>query len=883
MGPLIILVSLYPLTWASYIQQLNPNGNNVCSSTRGPPSWSCCPGWRQQGNECTIAICEAPNSCSPEEICVRPGVCRCPHGFFGANCVTRCPDQFWGPDCRNVCSCHPNGKCDAVSGICSCYRDRWGPSCAKRCRCKHGHCDPDTGHCLCELGWWGSDCSKMCQCHLGHSLCDPITGKCNCSSGYWGKQCNIYCFCNQSSCAQLTGVCECREGWWGTLCERRCVCVHGRCNSSDGQCLCHTGYQGRTCSEPCTAGFYGDKCRKRCGQCKESQPCSPFDGSCQPCQPGWNGSRCDQPCSPGLYGENCAEKCPRCRDGEFCHFVTGVCRACNPGWIGPRCNSPCTSGTFGQSCQSPCPECNYGKCHHITGECICHVGYTGASCNLTCANGSYGVNCSSPCRCLGAPCDPVTGGCHFSKAGVVTAIVMMTLLILLCIFCCCCCGNDKNDPRNRMLDEEDGPLTRMKHHVQGVLANLGSALPCISFGNQKLPKVTVSHHDADVSFNCSFIDSPSAGWDSASFSSFETDEGEPVYCVPTQEGNGLLPPVGGCQELNSRCNYLPADQADLNSEDGLQPLSIPRTSSIVKAKRPSVSFAEGTKFGPELRRGSMPESRIVPTANAQRKRNLSWTLSKLSPIESEPAAGDSPNAVCQPYECTNLPGIYPEAEGPHCHSRPCGERRGTSSTAKKDSQALESRDMTGTPGEPKVTASDQKVATAYVMPREAKRCSKIWGSSGDGVGTVQAMLKRFGNFQRQRSIPKEELRPRVRGENINKIHRKLAALDKNLKPQASSNVAASAYENLPPRVPAMPAHGTQQGQAEGNATLTKKPLLPTTPILQKLVANMAEDTERRLGTMSSPSQRDNPCEQDCENGHEHSEDIPTQHTKQEIQ
>ncbi|XP_067866894.1 scavenger receptor class F member 1 [Heterodontus francisci] len=896
MGPLLLLVSLYPLTWSSHIQELNPNGTNVCPAVRVPPSLSCCPGWRQQGNECPIAICEPPSSCSPEEICVRPGVCRCPHGFFGASCVTRCPEQFWGPDCRNVCVCHPNGKCNAVTGNCTCNQDRWGPNCARRCRCQRGHCDPGTGHCRCETGWWGADCSKMCLCEVGHSLCDPTTGKCNCSSGYWGKRCNIPCFCTRSSCTQHTGVCECREGWWGTRCERRCACVQGKCNPRNGQCVCHAGYQGRTCSEPCTAGLYGEGCRRRCGRCKEAQPCSPVDGACQPCEPGWNGSRCDQPCSPGFHGEHCEEKCPTCRDGEFCNVVTGICHACNPGWSGPRCDSPCVSGTFGIGCHSTCPECYHGKCHHISGDCICDVGYSGTSCNSTCSEGSHGMNCSLSCRCLGAACDHVTGVCHFSKTGVVIAAVMVSLLIVLCTFCCCCCGYDKNDPKSRMLGEGHGPIARMKHHVQGVLANLGSAVPCLSFGNQKLPKVTVSHHDADISFNCSFIDSPSAAWDSVSFSSFETDDEEPVYCVPPQEGCGFLAPAGGFQELSSRCNYFPAEQADLSSEHGLQPLSIPRTSSIVKAKRPSVSFAEGTKFGPEVRRGSMPESRVIPTMNTQRKRKLSCTLSKLTPIRSEPGASDSPPVVCQPYECTNLPGVYPETEA---LPRPCkpsartraGEHRCTSSTTKKASPAREREEMLVTSGDPKVAANDQKVTTVYVMAGEAKRSSKIWGSSADGigVGTVQAMLRRFGSFPKQRSSPKEELRPRSRGENISKVHRKLAALHRNCKHQSPDNMAACAdelkrsKENSLSRFPIIPSSATQQTQAVSNATLTKKPLIPTTPILRKLVANVAEDTENRLDMIPSPAQRDNPPEQDGEDGHQGCEDIPTEEANQEIQ
>lgn len=37
---------------------------------------------------------------------------------------------------------------------------------------------------------------------------------------------------------------------------------------------------------------------------------------------------------------------------------------------------------------------------------------------------------------------------------------------------------------------DDDVVARMKHHVQGVLANLSAMLPCFSLGGYKLPKVT---------------------------------------------------------------------------------------------------------------------------------------------------------------------------------------------------------------------------------------------------------------------------------------------------------------------------------------------------------------------------------------------------------
>lgn len=92
---------------------------------RDPSKHVCCTGWRQQGKECTIrefkhtsfwicdypalisfvftelnatvrvcaAVCEGEQACLKNEICLFPGVCRCPAGFYGAQCKTRTLQQ----------------------------------------------------------------------------------------------------------------------------------------------------------------------------------------------------------------------------------------------------------------------------------------------------------------------------------------------------------------------------------------------------------------------------------------------------------------------------------------------------------------------------------------------------------------------------------------------------------------------------------------------------------------------------------------------------------------------------------------------------------------------------------------------------------------------
>lgn len=312
------------------------------------------------------AVCEGNFTCKENEVCVRPGECRCRHGYFGANCDTseyrraatcprrgspgwpwghfpershrgwgcgcscsavacpagvvprvyrpfggvsseiqrtgrllgrggtvvksscwdwgsplvasggvvpraapgltalpaECPRQFWGPDCKEMCSCHPNGQCEDVTGQCTCNPNRWGPKCENVCLCKHGKCDQKTGKCTCEPNWWGPQCSSSCYCSH-NSQCDQQTGNCLCQPGWWGRGCNNQCSCNNSPCEQFTGRCQCRERTFGPRCDRYCQCYKGKCNQVDGTCTCEPGYRGKYCREPCPAGFYGQGCRRR--------------------------------------------------------------------------------------------------------------------------------------------------------------------------------------------------------------------------------------------------------------------------------------------------------------------------------------------------------------------------------------------------------------------------------------------------------------------------------------------------------------------------------------------------------------------------------------------------------------------------------------------
>ncbi|KAA8594245.1 hypothetical protein FQN60_005079 [Etheostoma spectabile] len=717
-------------------QTLDPDGRNVCHNIRDPSTLVCCTGWRQEGKECTIPVCEGEQACLKDEICVYPGVCRCPPGYYGAHCKTHC---------RQVCQCYPHGHCHPVTGECTCNPNRWGPLCQYPCKCgRHGHCHPVHGNCTCDEGWWMSTCSKPCQCFSGGSVgpgCDQLTGRCQCNRGHWGLKCTITCNCYLSPCSQRTGVCECESGWWGPSCDRRCNCdlTHSSCDRANGQCLCHPGYQGLFCNQPCEAGKYGSGCKMSCGYCKDNQLCSATDGACDACESGWNGTRCDHPCPAGSYGDGCQEKCPRCRNNEPCDPITGTCWRCDPGWTGPRCGEACSNRTFGDACSFLCSPCFHGNCHHVTGRCVCQPGYQGESCNSTCPALQFGLNCSSICDCGEVGCDPVTGVCPNSgRAAVLAGVLVPLLLLLLAVLCCClCCGGGPVDGKDRATVADGGLSVRMKYHVYSVLANIGAALPCVSDWSSGLPRVTD---------------------------------------IPSVAG-------GEFHEMSSKCNMF-LDPSGFSSEDITSAFNIPRTSSIAKAKRPSVSFAEGTRFSPKERRGSAQDSGALP-GHPRNKPKSPWGVLMLSALQSQASAARTADVDGAEGE-EGEDEVDVQATDNQEFSCEAGDQEVDRTSAQDTLQVPGASGQKWTMSNPAhkgtqlpASAADaqvgviNKVTTVYVTVGKAGRpVSKTETSS---EGPVQAMLRRLGSLQRQRE--QESGRPKPKGaEGITKPpRRKLGA------------------------------------------------------------------------------------------------------------
>ncbi|XP_017333169.1 N-acetylglucosamine-1-phosphodiester alpha-N-acetylglucosaminidase isoform X2 [Ictalurus punctatus] len=128
---------------------------------------------------------------------------------------------------------------------------------------QHGTCV--DGQCVCQPGWATPTCANLtCQpADCGdHGLCTP--DGCVCDAGWIGVNCSQ----------------ECSAGFYGDKCKKTCMCINGgSCDPVHGRCTCPAGFHGVSCEQECPLGFYGLRCLQEC-QCSELCPCDPVTGSC---------------------------------------------------------------------------------------------------------------------------------------------------------------------------------------------------------------------------------------------------------------------------------------------------------------------------------------------------------------------------------------------------------------------------------------------------------------------------------------------------------------------------------------------------------------------------------------------------------------------------
>lgn len=176
----------------------------------------------------------------------------CAKNIFTGECLVEC-DQF--------VNCSGNGRCDGLSGNCTCYLPYIGARCedVEACTagftnypvcevcsknnfleaCTHecdmfvncsgqGRCDGRTGECICYPGWTGESCSEFyyVECPPGYTglgmECMPCSK--NVFTGECAQECDMFVNCSgHGRCDGLTAKCDCYDGWAGDDCNTEVI------------------------------------------------------------------------------------------------------------------------------------------------------------------------------------------------------------------------------------------------------------------------------------------------------------------------------------------------------------------------------------------------------------------------------------------------------------------------------------------------------------------------------------------------------------------------------------------------------------------------------------------------------------------------------------
>lgn len=259
----------------------------------------------------------------------------------------------------------------------------------------------------------------------------------------------------------------------------------------------------------------------------------------------------------------------------------------------------------------------------------------------------------------------------------------------------------------------------------------------------------------------------------------------PVFSLSHVSSPDIPAVAGGeFQEMSSKCNMF-LDPSGFSSEDITSPFNIPRTSSIAKSKRPSVSFAEGTRFSPKERRGSAQDPGAL-TGHPRNKPKSPWGALMLSALQSQGGAartgeedeaeGEERKDEVDVQATDNQESAYEvgDQEVDRTPSRATlqvpgasGRRRTMSNTA-----AHKGTQLPTSASEAQAGVSD-KVTTVYVTVGKAGK--PVMKTESSSEGPVQAMLRRLGSLQRQKE--QEPARPKPKAaEGVTKPpRRKLGA------------------------------------------------------------------------------------------------------------
>ncbi|XP_010152785.1 PREDICTED: scavenger receptor class F member 2-like, partial [Eurypyga helias] len=476
------------------------------------------------------------------------------------------------------------------------------------------------------------------------------------------------------------------------------------------------------------------------------------------------------------------------------------------------------------------------------------------------------------------------------------ALLALLLILLLSLLCCCCVCRKKDEARSSSQD----PVAAKKPPTRlcGRFSRIGMKLPRIPLRRQKLPKVVVAHHDLENTLNCSFIEppsmveQPSPSWSSrGSFSSFDTTDEGPVYCVPHEEslgdsrdrgtpaspGDKLVAPAGGeeageytflkeMKEMGS-VRAFPADSSEtplLKSSDsersscGSGSAGAALYARVARLSKQSKEEEDAVTEPRSPRKPPSPERTKPRPPDPATKPKVSWIHSRYNSSQSNslPAPSQSPERVVAQS------GSPKQGQGLAKRKRsPSETSAGMQGRAEEKGGAWGKEKAQKQPKEPGVPEGKASLAEEPQSPSKPKQRTKASSETTESInGAVQNAFRKMSAFQPERRVGdnrdvpcspstsktrSEPLHPHLASELAAQLKEKTQSLNKGDGGTRANGVGTQREKPTPPQ--------KAKRSAAASGQKTSKPLLPTSPHLQKLIPGVAEAAAREPKQAEKPS------------------------------
>ncbi|GCC28542.1 hypothetical protein chiPu_0006972 [Chiloscyllium punctatum] len=465
------------------------------------------------------------------------------------------------------------------------------------------------------------------------------------------------------------------------------------------------------------------------------------------------------------------------------------------------------------------------------------------------------------------------------RVGVIAAgALVLFLLLLLLLFLCCYCLCHK---KNRDNDSNQAIAVRGKQarrRLRGTFSQISTKLPRIPIKHQKFPKVVVAHHDMENTLNCSFIeppsmmDQPSPSWSShGSFSSFDTADDGPVYCVPHEESvlensvrekvnlaEKLVPPIS--EEDAGEYTCLKGDP----NESLLLKLSDSEASSNGSGSTSGAVYAKVARLSKQSK-----DSDVSVNTNSSKNTNMSGkhpSPERTKPPPPDPSTKPKLSWIHGKFNtssATRSPSLDKAANQVESHHGTSSSRRRNLSESCAGSYGRQ--DEKRSTSEVKMRHKEKGLNRAReTVPNDISCGSKVQKNKASPEqmqnlnGAVQNALKRIGTLPDDKSVAEEKGSPRSPPHAKGRpevIHPHLPSETANMLAQLKEKTQNKSELNMrqnglispqQQREKPTPPQKAKRSFGANNQKLNKA-IIPTSTNLQKMINPSPEHQETTAG------------------------------------